>query len=201
MKKFVKWIPNIITCIRIAGSIALIHLPSLSLAFYIVYGCCGLTDFLDGAIARATHSTSKLGSILDSIADLLFLGAMAYKVIPVCVQKLHLGNWILVGVVASFHLSAYIICAFRFKRMSALHTYANKLMSALIFLFPFTLIGDIELLYVLYVYIGGVFALYSAVEMVLIHCIATRYDIRNKSIFFVKRNEKLPLEEDAKTEQ
>ena len=195
MNRFVKNIPNMITCLRMIAAVVLIFLEPLSLEFYIVYGVCGFTDVVDGFVARRFHLESKLGSILDSIADWLFLGAMAYKIVPICIDLLPLGNWIIVGAVAVFHLSAYVVCAIRFKKFSSLHTYANKLMSALIFLFPFTLIGKIELLYTLYVYIGGAFALYSAVEMLLIHCIAKRYDVRDKSIFLVRKNEKTPIPE------
>ena len=195
MKKFVKQIPNIITCIRIAGAAAIIHLKAMSLPFLIVYGVCGITDVLDGAIARLTHSESKFGSRLDSVADLFFLGAMAYKIVPLCLTLLPAPCWIVMGTNTAIHIVAYIVCAFKFKKMSALHTYANKVMSALIFLFPFTLIGEIELLYTLYIYIGGVFAFYSALETLLIHCLAKRYDPRNKSIFLLKRNEANPIEE------
>ena len=49
-------------------------------------------------------------------------------------------------------------------------------------------------------YIGGVFALYSAVETNLIHIVAKHYDERNKSIFLVRRNEAKSLEEEQESE-
>ena len=42
-------------------------------------------------------------------------------------------------------------------------------------------------------YIGGVIALYSAIEINLIHLIARTYDERNKSIFLIKRNQNNPV--------
>jgi hypothetical protein len=44
--------------------------------------------------------------------------------------------------------------------------------------------------------VGGVIALYGSVEINLIHIIAKRYDTRNKSVFFIRRNENNPIEEE-----
>lgn len=191
-KGFIRFVPNIITCIRIAGVISLIFLSVTDqpLAFYLVYGFSGLTDILDGTIARRTHTTSYFGSVLDSVADILLLGVMGYKFIPLCVGKLHFANWILIFVAVAFHLCAYIVCYFKFHRMSSLHTYANKLMSAMIFLFPFVLIGWIEQLYLSYAYVGNVVAILSGLECLMIHCISYEYDSRNQSLYLYFRNKK-----------
>ncbi len=190
--KFLKALPNIITSIRLIASAVLIPLSVTEhmVAFYVIYGLCGLTDLLDGVIARSTNTCSKFGSRLDSIADIAFLGVMAYKFIPICIDKLTLANWIVICVPTFFHFLSYLVCLIRFKKLSSLHTYANKIMSALIFLFPFTLIGDYSPLYTNYVYAGSVFAIYSGLECFLIHCIAKRYDPKNQTIWLLKKNEK-----------
>lgn len=192
MNKFVKSIPNMITGLRIIGSVAFLFLRPLSLEFYIVYGFCGLTDILDGFIARRLHIQSELGSMLDSFADIIFYIAMAIKIVPIALQYYTYVHWILVAVVISIHGAAYVICALKFKRFSAVHTYANKAMSALIFLIPYSFIGFIPLLYNLYFFIGSGIALYSALEMVLIHSISNEYDETNKTIFhlIIKRTKK-----------
>lgn len=193
--KFLKALPNIITCVRLIAAAVLIHLSveNHTIAFYIIYGCCGLTDLLDGVIARATHTCSKLGSRLDSAADIIFLGVMAYKFIPIALEKLSFANWILIGIPALIHILAYIVCLFRFHKMSTLHTWANKIMSMMIFVFPFSLLFEEPLVYQIYAYVGSAFAIYSAVECFLIHCIAKTYDPRNQSIWVVKKNERNPL--------
>lgn len=170
-------------------------------AFYVIYGCCGITDFLDGTIARAVNATSKFGSRLDSVADIMFLGVMGYKFIPYCIGKLQLANWILILAATAIHLAAYIVCLARFHKMSTLHTFANKVMSALIFVFPFTLVGDIEPLYIWYAYIGGVIAIYSAIECLLIHCVAKRYNPKNQMIWLVNKNEREYLAEHPELEK
>ena len=191
MEKAKRIIPNIITGIRVLGAIAIIFLTPLSLEFFIVYGVCGISDAFDGPIARKLHSESRFGSILDSISDLLFLGVMAIKMMPTFIEKLAIWNWIIILVPFTLHMLAYVICAIKFHRFSSVHTYANKILSAAIFVYPFTFIGDVRWIYETYAMIFGTVGLYSSVEINLIHLVAHKYDDRNKSIFLVKRNEAL----------
>ena len=182
-------IPNAITGIRIIAAIALIFLQALSLPFFLVYGICGLTDAFDGFIARKLKAESKFGGVLDSVSDLLFYGVMAYKILPTMIRLLDPLSWVLIITATSLHIIDYIICAFKFKKFSAIHTYANKALGLIVFAFPFSFIGEIYLLYTIYVYAGSIIALYSAVEINLIHIIAKEYSIKNKSIFLVKKIE------------
>ena len=66
-----KYIANVLTACRILGSILLLFFPVFSVAFYIIYIFCGVSDMIDGTIARKTNSISKFGSKLDTIADLV----------------------------------------------------------------------------------------------------------------------------------
>lgn len=189
MKYWKKAIPNIITSIRIIGALVLIFLESLSLPFFIVYAVCGASDALDGFAARKLNAQSKVGSILDSVSDLIFYFVMAVKIFPTMQRLLSIGNWIVILVPIALQLVAYIICLIRFRCFSSLHTYANKMTSFAVFFFPFTFIGEIFLLYNLYIYIFGAVAIYASIEMCLIHIVSKKYDTRNGTIFFVKRNE------------
>ena len=189
MKKFAKAIPNIITSIRIIGAIFIFFLEPLSLPFYIVYGACGVTDVLDGFIARKFHLESKFGSILDSVSDIIFLAVMSIKIFPTLIELLAIWNWIIIAVAFILQMVAYIVCLIKFKKFSSIHTYANKIMSAAIFVYPFTFIGRIRLLFEIYVIVFGTEAIYAGVELNLIHFISRRYDEKNKTIFLVKRNE------------
>ena len=68
-----KQIANIITLCRIPGSIGLLFCPVFSDRFYVLYLFCGLTDMVDGTIARKTGAVSEFGSSLDTVADFLFV--------------------------------------------------------------------------------------------------------------------------------
>ena len=196
MNFFKKNAANLITLIRIFGAIALIMLEPLSLPFLIVYGVCGLSDAFDGLVARKLGIQSSFGSALDSLSDLLFYGVMAAKMFPTFQRLLLPYQWVIIAVPTVLHFIAYIICAIKFSRFSAIHTYANKALGLLVYLFPFFFIGEIPLLWTIYMIVGGVIALYGSVEINLIHIIAKRYDTRNKSVFFIKRNENNPIQED-----
>ena len=196
MNFFKKNAANLITLIRIFGAIALIMLEPLSLPFFIVYGVCGLSDAFDGLVARKLGIQSSFGSALDSLSDLLFYGVMAAKLFPTFQRLLLPYQWVIIAVPTLLHFIAYIICAIKFSRFSAIHTYANKALGLLVYAFPFFFIGEIPLLWTIYMIVGGVIALYGSVEINLIHIIAKKYDTRNKSIFFIRRNENNPIEED-----
>ena len=188
MKKYAKAIPNVITSIRIIGAIVMIFLEPLTAGFFIVYGLCGASDALDGFLARKLQVSSKFGSILDSVSDLIFYTIMAVKMFPVFRDSFIPFDWAVILVPVGFQIIGYLICLIKFKKFSALHTYGNKVLSIAVFFFPFTFIGNISLLYHLYLYIFGVEALYASTEVCLIHLLSKEYDERNKTIFFLKRN-------------
>ena len=53
---------NLITGTRILCSVALLFCPALSTSFYVLYLVAGLTDMIDGAVARMTGTAGKLGA-------------------------------------------------------------------------------------------------------------------------------------------
>ena len=73
-------LPTLLTLSRIAAIPVLVALvawrtPGADVAACAVFGLAGLTDFLDGRIARRRQMQSELGRMLDPIADKLLVGA------------------------------------------------------------------------------------------------------------------------------
>ena len=73
-------LPNLLTLSRIAAipllvALVLARTPAGDLAACGVFALAGLTDWLDGALARAREQQSDLGRMLDPIADKLLVGA------------------------------------------------------------------------------------------------------------------------------
>lgn len=65
-----KYIPNILTTFRILTSLLIVMVSDKY--FFPLYFFVGVTDILDGWIARQMNWTSRFGTLLDSLADLLF---------------------------------------------------------------------------------------------------------------------------------
>ncbi len=127
------WIPNSLTSLRIFGAIGLIFLPVTSLVFYVVYALCGVTDVLDGFLARKLHTASSFGAKLDSAADLLFYGVLLLRLLPVLRQRLSAWIWYMVGAILLLRLASYLVVAVRFRRFASTHSIANKLTGASVF--------------------------------------------------------------------
>ena len=62
---------NIVTCCRILFSVLILFSPVFSAWFYSLYLLCGITDMVDGTIARKTNTANEFGARLDSVADFL----------------------------------------------------------------------------------------------------------------------------------
>ena len=132
-----KHIANILTGCRIFGSILLLFFPAFSVGFYTVYLLCGFSDMIDGTVARKTNSTSQFGSQLDTIADLVFVVAALFKLLPV----IHLPGWLWfwIGVIAVIKISNIIWGFVSKKQFIVLHTIMNKVTGLLLFLLPLTI--------------------------------------------------------------
>ena len=127
-----KHIPNILSALRFLGAICLLFCSPASAAFWVVYGLCGISDMMDGYLARKLHADSKAGAVLDSVADICFVACCAIKLIPVL--QIPAWLWIWAGVIVLIKLvnqvSALVVC----KHLCFPHTLANKLTGLLLFL-------------------------------------------------------------------
>ena len=128
---------NTITFFRIAASIVLLFCPVFSPAFYVFYIVAGVSDMLDGFVARKTDSVSKLGARLDTIADFLLVVVCLIKLLPI----LSIPAWpyIWIGIIALIKV-VNIVSGFTVqKRLVAVHSIMNKTTGALLFLLPLTI--------------------------------------------------------------
>ena len=129
-----KHIANLLTGCRILGSILLLFFPAFSLEFYSTYLLCGFSDMVDGTIARKTNSTSRFGSQLDTLADLIFVVVSMFKLLPV----IHIPGWLWIwgGVIAVIKIINIIWGYVSKKQFISLHTIMNKVTGFLLFLLP-----------------------------------------------------------------
>ena len=132
-----KKIANIITLCRMIGSIGLLFCPVFSAYFYGLYIFCGLTDMVDGTIARKTGAVSEFGARLDTVADFLFVIASFVKLVPVI--RIPVWIWVWAAVIAVVKLVNLVWGFTQMKQMPSLHTIANKATGLCLFLLPLTM--------------------------------------------------------------
>ena len=125
---------NRITACRIFLSLLLLTLPAFSAGFYAVYLLGGLTDMIDGAVARRTGTVSAFGARLDTAADFAFASTVLLKLLPAMELPVWLCMWS--GGIAAVRLTNAAAGFFREKRFVAEHTALNKLTGGLLFLLP-----------------------------------------------------------------
>ena len=128
---------NVITGLRILVSAALLFCPVFSPIFYVLYLFAGLSDMVDGIIARKTNSVSEFGSGFDGVADFVFVAVCLIKVLPVMDIPMWLYVW--TAVIALIKIINIISGFAKQKRFVAVHTTMNKVTGALLFMLPLTL--------------------------------------------------------------
>ena len=128
---------NIVTSLRIVCSIALLFCPVFSSAFYALYLTAGVSDMVDGWVARQTHTASELGAKLDTIADIVFVTACLVKLLPILNIPVWLYIWI--GIIALIKIINIISGFVVQKRFVAVHSTMNKVTGLLLFILPLTI--------------------------------------------------------------
>ncbi|MBQ7703184.1 MAG: CDP-alcohol phosphatidyltransferase family protein [Firmicutes bacterium] len=175
-----KNLPNAISSARIALTAWLLFMEPLSPLFMVVYAITGVTDVLDGTIARKFGTTSALGAKLDSIADLLLYTLVLIRIFPVMWVTLPKKIWVMVGAILAVRGMAYITAAVKYHRFAAIHTYLNKATGLLVFGVAFLIKTWAA---VPYCWIVCVVGMLSSLEELVIHLTSDEYDHSRKMLF------------------
>ena len=135
-----KNIANYISISRVIMSTMLLIPKTFSIAFYIIYIYCGISDMLDGFIARKSKSESEMGAILDSIADITFVIAAMIKILPI----LNLTNMIImwIALIVLIKMINAIYSFIHYKKIILPHTTLNKLTGSILFISTFIIINN-----------------------------------------------------------
>ncbi len=138
-------IPNVISIVRLAGVPLFLWLilgPEADALAFGVLVLSGISDWADGYLARRLHQTSRLGEILDPVADRLYIlstvvGLAVRGVIP----------WWLALLLPARDLFLWCLVPFlRTRGYSALpvHFLGKAATANLLYAFPLLLLGDGE---------------------------------------------------------
>jgi cardiolipin synthase (CMP-forming) len=140
-------IPNAISAARLAGVPVFLWLvlgplePNADYWAVALLILAGLSDWLDGKIARALNQGSRLGEVLDPAADRLYIAA---TIIALAVREII--PWWLVAILALRELVVGVALAF-LKRRAGFGTLHVSLVGktatlCLLYAFPLLFLGD-----------------------------------------------------------
>lgn len=158
----------------------MLFVKPLTISFYIIYIVCGLSDMVDGYIARKTGTTSDLGAKLDTVADFIMVTVLLVVLVPIIKPSLMIIIWIIV--IGLVRIASMIVAFVKYQTFASIHTYSNKVTGMILFLFPLLLLmGSRELLMAVICVVASL----SALEEFVIQLTSRDLELDRKS-FFVK---------------
>ena len=171
--------PNLISSIRICMAPLLFYFAfnQMEVWFLSALLFLGLTDILDGFLARKLNQTSEIGSHLDSWGDFTVYSSMAicaWILWPDIVQHelVYFGM-----IVASFSIPV-VIGLIKFRRLTSYHTWSVKIAVAVTFLGYILLFAEIaQWPFVL----ASLICVYAGIEEIMITLVLQheRADVRS----------------------
>lgn len=179
-------VPNLLSGFRLLLAVvlwipAVLDLPLLVGAGLIM---AGLTDVLDGFLARRWGATTEYGSRLDSAADMVLVVCAAFWVILVepsvfFDNKLLVLSWMLMGT------ASLVVGLVKFRRIPDLHLYMTKASSAAgyVFIIFMFVVGYSAALF----YIASALLIVSTLESLLLQLLTHKPDERVRSILYAYR--------------
>ncbi len=136
-------IPNALSFLRLLGVPLFLWLvlgPHADGWAFVVLAIAGLTDYLDGRIARATGTSSRLGQLLDPLADRLYIlatlvGLLLRGIVPL---------WLVLALVARDLMLIALFPLLRRRGLVALpvHYLGKAATFNLLYAFPLLLLSD-----------------------------------------------------------
>ena len=136
-----KTIPNILSISRLILIPAMVipayyidNEPEARLIFLIMFIIIGVTDKLDGTLARYLNQTTALGAKLDTIADMVF-----YPLIALWLYRFESGVvgewWNLIYFLLALYFFKMVTGKIKFGYVPAFHTIGAKTFSASLYFF------------------------------------------------------------------
>ena len=146
-----KTIPNILSISRLILIPAMIipayyinNEPDARFVFLIMFIIIGVTDKLDGTLARYLNQTTALGAKLDTIADMVF-----YPLIALWLYRFESGVvgewWNLIYFLLALYFFKMVTGKIKFGYVPAFHTIGAKTFSASLYFFMIIAMLDSDL--------------------------------------------------------
>ncbi len=179
-------VPNLLSGFRLLLAVVLWIPAMLDLPLWVGIGlvAAGLTDMLDGFLARRWRAATEYGSRLDSAADMVLVVCAAFWVILVepsvfFDNKLLVLSWMLIGT------ASLAVGLIKFRRIPDLHLYMTKASSAAgyVFIIFMFVVGYNAALF----YIASALLIISTLESLLLQLLTHKPDEHIRSILYAYR--------------
>lgn len=189
-----KHLANILSAIRIIAGACLYLFSDITGGFIAIYVVCGVTDLLDGPVARKFESTSAVGAILDTVGDAITYMAL----VKILLVKHMIPSWIvywMFGVLA-LHILAGLVSLKKVKKFYVVHSLFGKILGGSIFVLPFAMwiVSKTGLDYMstvhLLMFIIGCFATLAGIESFAIQCKIVDPETKIKTIYSLIKESK-----------
>jgi cardiolipin synthase (CMP-forming) len=136
-------VPNMLSFLRLLGVplfLWLILVPQADGWALVVLMVAGFTDWLDGKIARATNSISRLGQLLDPLADRLYIAA---TLIGLAIRSI-VPWWLVILLLARDVVVGLFLALLKRRGITGLpvHFLGKAATFNLLYAFPLLLLGD-----------------------------------------------------------
>lgn len=136
--------PNIISLSRAVAAVGLLFPAVFSVPLWGFYLWCGISDMIDGPLARRLGAESKTGAAIDSIADSVFMVIACSRILPALTLPIWI--WLVVGAIAILQLARMCCLYFRRGGWDGLHDRTNRIIGLVLYLAPLAVyIADITL--------------------------------------------------------
>jgi CDP-diacylglycerol--glycerol-3-phosphate 3-phosphatidyltransferase len=151
--------------------------------FFFFYILCGISDMIDGFLARKMNSVTNLGAALDSTADFVFITV----VISALITRIKLSEWMLIwlGFIIILKVLTLLTGFRKFHSLAFLHTIMNKITGGLLFCFPvlYTFTGFLPIVFLLFIS-----ATFAALEELIINMTSAILNPDVKSFFAIQKH-------------
>ncbi len=180
VKQLIKHAPNLLSILRIIFSVSLLLLLNSQPVFILIYLIIGLTDILDGFLARKLNLESEYGAKLDSAADLIFYIIIFYILVELYSSIFSTKLIIATTLIIFVRLLNMLLTKLKYKKIVFLHTIANKISGFLIYFLPLIIFFNPD--YIL-IWIILFFVFLAALEELLITFKYSEVDLNRKGFF------------------
>jgi len=197
-----KHIPNMLTIARILLTLSLVlsrffpnAFPAMGILSFTIYCVAGFTDMIDGPLARRIKDgKSKIGTELDSFADMLLVIIAIFFLLPAMIDGGAWGwFWPVILIALAFKIiSASLSGLIKHGSVQFTHTVANKFLAFLLFSSPimyfifYRSMGRVPLAVNLYITFAIGFVFIATIEEALINLMLKKPNPNIRGIWKVK---------------